>query len=83
MDYSKELVNYHNEVIDTIDAIMRKTNCKITYEELKSLKIFLGAYFEVHYLCKFMKVDSNENQDTLKDVCKAWDEAIDKKGYIN
>ena len=60
MDYSEELVNYHNEVIDTIDAIMRKTNSQITYEELKSLRKFLGAYFEVHYLSKFMKGDSNE-----------------------
>ena len=60
VNYSEELVNYHNEVIDTIDAIMRKTNSKITYEELKSLRTFLGAYFEVHYLCKIMKGDSNE-----------------------
>ena len=62
MDYSKELVNYHNEVIDTIDSIMRKTDSKITYEELKALRRFLGAYFEVHYLCKFMKGDLNEQR---------------------
>lgn len=57
IDYSKELVNYHNEVIETIDAIMRKTNNKITYEELKALRVFLGAYFEVHYLCKIYVED--------------------------
>ena len=55
MNYEIELVNYHNEVIDSIDSLMKKTNSEVTFEELRCLKRFLAAYFELHYLTKIQK----------------------------